>query len=309
MEGRSGGLSPARGIIRLFLVFNLYNERVFAVKLAREVLMSRRQDSVRLPLPAGGAIQAYVSYEDPHRNWAVVYVHGFGSTRMGVKALAMEMACSRRGWTFASFDFRGHGDSTGTLLELRGSGLLEDLELVRDYLIGRGIPHFCPIGSSMGGWAAAWFTLRNPSSVPGCALIAPAVDFLRSRWALLTEDERAQWKRSGRLRVQSEWVDTELGYCLVEEIDLFPMERLAAELDRPVLIFHGLRDDVVPLAHSMSLLERAAFPRMELRLYKDGDHRLMAYKDEMAEAACEFFSRCLTTEPAAPEQRRSGSVA
>jgi hypothetical protein len=30
---------------------------------------------------------------------------------------------------------------------------------------------------------------------------------------------------------------------------------------------------------------------MELRLYKDGDHRLLAYSEEMAEAACNFFAR------------------
>src|SRR5581483_4458871 len=140
-------------------------------------------------LVAGGAIQAYVSYADEHLDWAVVYVHGFGSTRAGVKADALEEACARRGWTFASFDFRGHGASTGTLLELRGTLLLEDLEALRDYLVSRGIPRVCLLGSSMGGWAAAWFAMRHPHSLLACALIAPALRFLESRWALLTESE------------------------------------------------------------------------------------------------------------------------
>jgi uncharacterized protein len=251
----------------------------------------RQSESVRLALPATGTLQACVSFADPGSDRAVVYVHGFGSTRGGVKAEALEQACARRGWTFAAFDFRGHGESTGTLLELRGSALLEDVEALRDYLIGRGIRRLFLVGSSMGGWAAAWFTVHHAQSVLACALIAPAFDFLHSRYALLSEEERARWKQTGRLRVQNQYVDVEVGYGLVEELDRFPPERLAAGLLRPVLILHGVRDEVVPYTGSVAFLARAACPEMELRLYKDGDHRLLAYREEMAEAACHFFSR------------------
>ncbi len=254
-------------------------------------MMQRGSETVRLPVPAGGAIQVYLSCTKVRNDWAVVFVHGFGSTRSGFKAQALEAACARRDWTFASFDFRGHGQSTGTLLELRGTGLLEDLAAVRDYLVSRGIPRFCPVGSSMGGWAAAWFTAHHPCSVPACVLIAPALDFLHSRWALLSDDLRQQWQRKGRLRVTNQWVDVELGYGLVEELDRFPVARLAAEFNRPALLLHGLKDEVVPYTTSLDFFEKAACPAIELRLYKDGDHRLLSYRDELAEAACEFFAR------------------
>jgi pimeloyl-ACP methyl ester carboxylesterase len=259
-----------------------------------EVAMSRRSDEVfPIPLVTGGSLQAYLSYTGEPSDWAVVYVHGFGSTRTGTKAEAVEAACARRGWTFAAFDFRGHGKSSGTLLELRGSGLLEDLAGLRDALAGRGVNRLCLVGSSMGGWAAAWFAVRHPGSVVGCVLLAPAIDFLRYRWTSLTESERTAWKRTGRLRVQNEWIDVELGYSATEEIDLFPAESLAAQQARPVLIFHGMRDEVIPYAQSLAFVEAAGYPDIELRLYKNGDHRLLAYKDEMAEAACAFFARVM----------------
>jgi len=259
-------------------------------------MIDRKNETVRLPLPAGGELQAYVSYTGEPAKWAVLYVHGFTSTRGGEKADALEKACASRGWTFASFDFRGHGESTGTLLELRGTNLLSDLDAVHDYLSGRGVHHLCPVGSSMGGWASAWFTARHPASVPACALIAPALDFLHSRWAALTESEREKWRRTGRLSIRNQWVDAELGYGIVEEIDLFPLEVLADELARPVLIFHGLQDDVVPIGQSLKLLERAAHPAIEMRIYKDGDHRLLNFKTEMAESACGFFARWVGNE-------------
>src|SRR5438034_4745982 len=141
-------------------------------------MKAREQKSVSLQLPAGGTLLVYVSYTGEPREEAVVYVHGFGSTRSGEKPRALEAACERRGWTFASFDFRGHGGSSGTLVDLRGSQLLEDLEAVHASLATWGVRRLFPVGSSMGGWAAAWFTVRFPDIVPACMLIAPALDFL-----------------------------------------------------------------------------------------------------------------------------------
>jgi alpha-beta hydrolase superfamily lysophospholipase len=260
--------------------------------------MSKRQvESIRLPLLSGGSLQAHVSYVDANLGWAVLYVHGFGSTRGGVKAEALEAACASRGWTFASFDFRGHGESTGSLLELRGTGLLEDLEAMHDYFVGRGIPKVCLVGSSMGGWAAAWFTLRHPSSVIACALIAPALHFLESRWALLNESERQRWKQTGRIRYKSDYVDVEVGYGLAEEIPQFPAKMLAEDLQRPLLIFHGMGDEVVPYQQTIDFVAQARLTQIELRLYKYGDHRLLALKDEMADSACRFFEKALHEDP------------
>jgi uncharacterized protein len=257
-------------------------------------MSQRRSEIVRWPMVDGGLLHIYLSLEHQDQDFAVVYIHGFGSTRSGQKADALEAACGRRGWTFASFDFRGHGQSSGSLLELRGTGLLEDVEAVRDYLVGRGIPRLCPVGSSMGGWAAAWFTLRHPQIVPACVLIAPALDFLRSRWAMLTPAQKEAWRQTGRLRVQSDWVNAELGYGLAEEREDFPAERLAAELTRPMLVFHGLKDDVVDPAHSLSLAQNASTSIVELRFFGKGDHRLFAFSEEMAEESCRFLGRYLS---------------
>src|SRR5260370_39489362 len=91
-------------------------------------MTTRRQESMTVPLAMGGTLQVYISYTEKPREEAVVYVHGFGSTRTGDKPLALEDACARRGWTFASFDFRGHGGAGGALLALRGTRLLGDPE-------------------------------------------------------------------------------------------------------------------------------------------------------------------------------------
>jgi pimeloyl-ACP methyl ester carboxylesterase len=254
-------------------------------------MTSRCHESVRLTHPAGGWLQGDVWHSGRLGEAAIVLVHGFGSRRDGEKAQALEAACSRRGWTFAAFDFRGHGDSSGTMLDLRGSGLQADLETIRAYLAERGINRLGLVGSSMGGWASAWFTTRHPEVVPACVLIAPAFHFLDSCWTKLNAAQRQAWRETGRLRVRNDWIDVEVGYGLREEYDNFLVERLAEDWSCPALIFHGIKDDVVPYRHTLEFLEQTTFPEIELRLFRDGDHRLSAYKDTIAEAACEFFSR------------------
>ena len=253
----------------------------------------RTREPVRLDLGPGAWLQGQWSYTDPRPPFAVVFVHGFCSVRFGEKAQALEAACARRGWTFAAFDFRGHGESSGTIRELRGSGLLADLEALDGFLARQGAERLCLVGSSMGGWASAWYTLRRPGRVAACAFIAPGFHFLTARWDRLSPAERAAWQRTGVLRIRNEWLDTELGYGLVEEAPQFPPDRLTREYRTPTIIFQGLRDEIVPPARTIAFLEQAAGEHLELRLYKDGGHRLNERKDEIAEASCAFFARWL----------------
>jgi pimeloyl-ACP methyl ester carboxylesterase len=251
----------------------------------------RTCESIELALSPRDIVRGDLRFTESVGSHAIVFVHGFGSNRSGEKALALEAACARRGWTFAAIDFRGHGESSGTMRELRASRLLEDLAALRDLLGRRGVKQFGLVGSSMGGFAAAWFALQHPDAVAGCVLIAPAFRFLQRRWDSLSDEERIRWWESGVLRFRNEWVDVEVGFGLVEEREQFPPERLEREWSKPLLIFHGLADDVVPLADSLAFIQNTPYPDVELRLFKAGDHRLNASKDEIAESACRFFEQ------------------
>jgi dipeptidyl aminopeptidase/acylaminoacyl peptidase len=119
------------------------------------------------------------------------------------------------------------------------------------------------------------------------------MDFVRHRWDQLTANERRDWQQTGRLRVRSEWLDVELGYGLAEEASQFAPEALAGQWSRPLLIFHGMCDTAVPYTHSLTFVQQVNHPDVELRLYRTGDHRLLPFKDEIAEAACAFIARRL----------------
>jgi alpha-beta hydrolase superfamily lysophospholipase len=93
------------------------------------------------------------------------------------------------------------------------------------------------------------------------------------------------------MRIKSEWVDTEIGIAFANEIHRFHLDALASRWATPLLIYHGMGDETVPVSDSIEFVERTPFADIELRLLKGGDHRLLPQKDELAEEFCRFFGR------------------
>jgi pimeloyl-ACP methyl ester carboxylesterase len=224
---------------------------------------------------------------------AVLFVHGFGSNRSGLKAQALRRTCARAGVTFAAFDFHGHGESSGNLLGLRASRLQADLDAISAHLAESDYSRLFLVGSSMGGFASAWFAARHPQKVAGLALIAPAFRFLQKRWAAMTMEQHAEAKRTGRFVLSSEYLGgVELSYALLEEHGDFTPEALVKAWRRPALIWHGVQDDTVDWRDTAELVAALAPGPVELRLLRDGDHRLNERADELAGEALRFFSAC-----------------
>ena len=254
-------------------------------------MSDRLHELASLPVSAGGTLRGDLySTAGKAAESAMLFVHGFGSLRRGEKASAFEEACARRGWMFAAFDFRGHGESTGTLLDLRCRTLMEDLDAIVTHLESRGIRNIFPVGSSMGGWAVAWMALRHPDRIPACVLLAPAFHFPQGIWHRLNERQQRAWKETGRFRLKNDWIDADVAYALIAEA--FSLDELLRGWKKPLLIFHGMNDETVPFEHTIRVVERlpATVP-VEVRLLNDGDHRLVAHKHEIAEAACAHFAR------------------
>jgi pimeloyl-ACP methyl ester carboxylesterase len=250
----------------------------------------RQREQFEIAVSETEAVRGVLSFDDEAGpdTPTVIFAHGFGSTRRGQKATALEAECARRGWAFAACDFRSHGESDSAMTDLRGSRLIEDLELIVNAVTTRlGGPVFL-VGSSMGGWAVAWFTAREPARVKGCALIAPAFHFLEFR--SLTKAERKEFQRTGRYHFRNEFVDADISYGLLAEMENYRLEDMAARFRSPLLILHGMRDVTVPYGESLDFVSRCAAQDVELLLFKSGDHRLTAEKDKVARIVCAFFA-------------------
>ncbi len=247
----------------------------------------RQTEILELKMPDGVMVRGKLTYAQTG-NPAVVFAHGFGSNSRGEKSVAFEEECTRRGWAYAACDFRGHGDSGATMMDLTGSRLIEDLDSITRAVTQRTAGPLFLVGSSMGAWTSAWLAAREPERIRACCLIAPAFHFLE--WNSLSARDRAEWQRTGRLRIRNEFLDTEINYALCAEAEKFTVDKLAALLRQPLIVFHGMCDELIHYMDSKDFVAMCTADEVELIIFKRGDHRLNLYKREIARAACDFFA-------------------
>lgn len=167
----------------------------------------------------------------------ILYLHGFASSPESRKA------------RFFSERLRQHGLQVETPDLAKGDfsklTITRQLQVVDETLNGE--PAIL-IGSSLGGYLAALYASRHPA-IQKLLLLAPAFRFHRLWMDRLTNEQLASWKQEGSIPVfhYGEGRELPLDYEFLEDAgryEPFPSFR------QPALIFHGVHDDVVPLAYS-----------------------------------------------------------
>lgn len=226
-----------------------------------------------------------------------LYLHGLGSHRHGEKATFLAAEFAARGFGFARFDFRGHGESSGAFERLSLSRLLEDVAAITMHLAaGAGAPPpraLLLIGASLGGLVAAWHALLQPIApvpIAGQVLIAPAFRLLERYLEQVGPKGRQRWERDGSCRFTGPWFTFELGWAAVLDARRYPHARLLAESRVPTLLFHGDADATSPLAESRRFAAECAAPT-RLDVVAGGDHRLTAHKERLRDAIVRFAER------------------
>lgn len=132
------------------------------------------------------------------------------------------------------------------------------------------------IGSSMGGYLAALYAARHPE-VRRLVLLAPAFGFARRWRAMLGPEKIEQWRREQSLPVfhYGDKMERRVGYSLLEDAEQYEDY---PQVPRPVVIFHGRKDEVVPVEYSESFTQRN--PGARLRVMDSG-HELLNVLEEM----------------------------
>ncbi len=229
---------------------------------------------------ADGGMLAYHKVQ-PTRDQAplVVFCHGFMSNQHGAKALYVEDLCRKQGWGCVRFDCFGHGDSSGDFTDGTIGRWRQDVLAVLDHLCDRPV---ILIGSSMGAWLAILAAMANPAKVVAFVGLAAAPDF--------TED--LLWQPASPAMKQA--LLEQGKYChdnctggdpyiitrqLIEEARSHLVMRSPIHISVPIRLIHGMADTDVPWQLSVALAKNITGSDCQLRLIKDGDHRLSRDQD------------------------------
>lgn len=210
----------------------------------------------------------------------VIFCPGFNSTMQGNKAKALKAFCLRQGLAFIRFDYSGHGKSGGDFAEgCISSWLVDTLAIIDRIATGKVIL----VGSSMGGWIALLAALRRPERVRSLLLIACAADMTKF-YPKRLRGLSPQYDDKGRAfyAVANEYDDQQPYSIYQNLIDDGASHFLLdgeIDLDIPIRLVHGIKDNVVEWQRSQQLINSLSSPRASLLTIELGDHRLSTPRD------------------------------
>ena len=110
-----------------------------------------------------------IAYDIQGSGPLVVLVPGMGDLRAGYRFLAPELVAA--GYTVATTDLRGHGDSDTTFSSYGDPETASDIEALIDELGGKAVI----VGNSLAAGAAVIVAAEQPAKVSGLVLLGPFV--------------------------------------------------------------------------------------------------------------------------------------
>ena len=209
----------------------------------------------------------------------VVFFHGFMSDMMGAKPTSIQKFCRKNKINFLKFEYSGHGKSSGTFIEGNISKWTFDAKkLIKTKIKSNQKLIF--IGSSMGSWIALNLFSTFKKNIIGFIGIASAPEFL----------EELMWKKFSK-KIKNE-INTKKFYNIESGDFTYPITKQLIvngrqnkvlnnkiNLPIPVTLFHGLKDEVVPLKFSKRIISFCKNSKTKLIKIKSGNHSLSRNSD------------------------------
>lgn len=199
------------------------------------------------------------------------YLHGFASGPSSRKGVMLQGRLRDLGVELELPDL-----NRPSFAELTISGALEAVD---ELVASRPSVPWTLVGSSLGGWIASLYARSRPDRVERLVLLCPGFELV-PRWSESADrGDIERWRRDGALEVKdASGRPTMLHWGFFADAQLHePMPDPACE----VLLIHGSRDEIVPLATSREFVARRADRRRLVVL--DDDHALLADPGRLTE--------------------------
>ena len=212
----------------------------------------------------------------------IVYVPGFRSTSQGNKARRLLDHCREKPYELVRYDPEGLGESPHDPQQLEFPHWVENAESAMSRIRS---DRLVLVGSSLGGLISIKLALKHPDRVSALFLFCPAVGMtskIRQTWQETLGKESLEEVDSGEvfwfkddgmppLSFTKKLLDTQAR----EGVELTS----PLNIQCPIVVMHGMQDDVVPHEISVALAKSVRTPKVDLVLRKDGDHRLSREED------------------------------
>ncbi|MCS7205804.1 MAG: alpha/beta hydrolase [Leptospiraceae bacterium] len=196
----------------------------------------------------------------------IIYLHGFASSPSSQKAKFFKKNLS-------GYDIIVPDLNCGNFTNMT---ITKQIEIIKDIMKTNPKEKYILIGSSMGGYVSllCMHLISQEKifkNIHKLVLLAPALEFTKR--ILRKDKEKFQkWKKEGYIEIEHyAWKKT-LPLNFLFYIDAKTYEKLEFTREIPVLIFHGVYDEVVPYEVSLKYLKQNSLSHLVLL---NSDHSLL----------------------------------
>lgn len=191
-----------------------------------------------------------------------------------------------KGFDSLRFDFRGHGESSGSSLDFSIVGQMLDIDSVMEYLIGyykKKSYKINIVGCSFGAPPAIYTAINYKKHVNKIILISPVISYKdtflepRTEWAKSIFNNKAlsNLKKKKKLFIDKNFP---ISYRLVEEMKIIEPELAINNVTQSIVLIHGDSDSMVPYAVSRYISKKNK--NIKFISIKGMDHGFMDQDDE-----------------------------
>jgi len=210
---------------------------------------------------------------------AVVFFHGFMSDMTGEKPKAIQRFCNKNNLNFLRFEYSGHGKSTGEFIKGNISKWAKEAKELISFKLKKN-NKLIFVGSSMGSWIALNLFPHFKKKLRGFIGIGSAPEFLEKLiWKKFSKKIKKIIMTKKIYHVQH----GEFTYPITKQIIFDGRKNKVLNnkinLQIPVTLFHGKKDEVVPVSFSKKILKYCKKSVGKLIIIKNGEHRLSRKND------------------------------
>ncbi len=203
----------------------------------------------------------------------LIFLPGFMSDIEGKKPLSIFRFAKKNKLGFLSFEYSGHGKSSGTFTKGNISIWSNDTKKMIKKVVKKNT--FILIGSSMGAWVALNQFRYFKSQIKGFIGIGSAPEFLQKlMWNKFPKKIKHEILKNGIARIKNGNYEYPITLQLIKDGKKNKVLNKKIKSKIRVTMIHGQNDEVVPVVFSRKVLSLFPKAKKKIVVIKNGDHSL-----------------------------------
>ena len=213
------------------------------------------------------------------KNINVVFLHGFMSDIDGEKPKVFSKFCTKQKIGFIAIEYSGHGKSSGKFTSGNITKWSNQVKIAISKIIKKR--KIILVGSSMGSWLSTKQFRFFSNQIIGFIGIGSAPEFLdRVMWKKFTKKMKKEVINNGIYNLKHGGYEYPITYQLIKDSKKNKVLNKKIYTNLSVTLFHGSKDEAVPVTYSRQLIKTFVNARKKLVIIKKGDHSLFAKKHQ-----------------------------